>query len=122
MARRVLVVEDDRDIRQAVADMLELSGYAVRTARHGGEALALLDEWWPGAIVLDILMPEMDGPAFLAALATREGAAAIPVVILSALRDLEERAAPLPGAAVVAKPFDLDDLLRALDRAWTEEG
>lgn len=116
--RRILVAEDDAEIRQALTDMLEFSGYESRTVANGTEALALLDSWQPDAIVLDMLMPEMDGPAFLARLHARPGGSTVPIVLLSALRDLETRASGLPVAAIVAKPFDVDDLLGALERAW----
>ena len=116
--RRILVAEDDTEIRQALADMLEFSGYETRTVANGAEALALLASWRPDAIVLDMLMPEMDGPTFLQQLHARPWDAAIPIVLLSALRDLETRAAGLPVAAIVAKPFDVDDLLSALERVW----
>lgn len=119
MARRVLVTEDDREIRLALTDMLELSGYEVRTAAHGLAALAVLDSWRPDAIVLDLLMPEMDGSTFLVALRER-GRDDIPVLLLSALRDLATRATKLPVAAIVAKPFDMDDLLGALEKFWEE--
>ena len=114
---RVLVAEDDSEIRQALIDMLEFSDYDVRTVSDGVEALAVLDHWRPDVIVLDMLMPEMDGPTFLAALQTR-GDADIPVLLLSAMRDLEEHAATLPVAGVVAKPFDVDELLVALEQIW----
>ena len=119
MAKRILVTEDDREIRLALVDMLELSGYEVRAASHGLAALAVLDTWRPDAIVLDLLMPEMDGSSFLAALAER-GQADIPVLLLSALRDLASRATALPVAAIIAKPFDMDDLLGALEGFWGE--
>jgi two-component system response regulator MprA len=117
MAKRILVTEDDREIRLALTDMLELSGYEVRTAPNGRAALAMLDTWLPDAIVLDLLMPEMDGSSFLAALHAR-GQEGIPVLLLSALRDLASRATALPVTAIVAKPFDMDDLLNALESFW----
>ena len=118
MARRILVAEDDSEIRQALADMLEFSGYDVRTVANGAEALAVLDTWRPDAVVLDMLMPEMDGPTFLHNLHANAELAAIPIVLLSALRDLETRSANLHVTSVVAKPFDVDDLLSALDHLW----
>ena len=121
MVKRILVTEDDREIRLALTDMLELSGYEVRTAPNGLAALAMLDTWRPDAIVLDLLMPEMDGSSFLTALRER-GQEAIPVLLLSALRDLASRATLLPVAAIVAKPFDMDDLLGALEGFWGEGG
>jgi two-component system response regulator MprA len=116
--RRILVAEDDSEIRQALVDMLEFSGYDVRAVANGAEALAMLAAWRPDAIVLDMLMPEMDGPTFLHHLHADDAIAAIPILLLSALRDLEARSADLHVASVVAKPFDVDDLLTALDCLW----
>ena len=120
-ARRILVAEDDTEIRQALTDMLEFSGYETRAVANGAESLALLASWRPDLIILDMLMPEMDGPTFLDRLHARPEDAAIPIVLLSALRDLQTRAAGLPVAAIVAKPFDVDDLLRALEQVWGED-
>jgi CheY-like chemotaxis protein len=118
VARQILVAEDDSEIRQALTDMLEFSGYDVRTVANGAEALAVLDTWRPDAVVLDMLMPEMDGPAFLHNLHANDELATIPVLLLSALRDLEARSSGLPVTSIVAKPFDVDDLLIALERIW----
>ncbi|HEX2214012.1 MAG TPA: response regulator, partial [Mycobacterium sp.] len=62
---RVLVVEDNPDLRLLVADVLAEAGYEVRTVGDGAAALSLLDQWWPEVIVLDLMMPIMDGAAFL---------------------------------------------------------
>lgn len=121
MARRILVAEDDGEIRQALIDMLEFTGYAVRTVANGAEALVMLDTWRPDAILLDMLMPEMDAPAFLAALRARDQGD-IPILLVSAMRDLAAQAAVLDVAGFVAKPFDVDELLASLDRLWPPAG
>lgn len=120
LAKRLLVAEDDGEIRQAMIDMLEFSDYEVRTVRNGVDALATLDQWRPDAIILDMLMPEMDGPTFLKELGAR-GLGDIPVILLSAMRDLAARAATLPVAGVIAKPFDVEELLDALERLWSAD-
>jgi two-component system response regulator MprA len=120
VVRRILVAEDDAEIRQALTDMIEISGYQVRAVANGAEALDMLATWRPDAIILDMLMPEMDGPAFLERLRAWDDGAAIPVILLSAMRDLASRTSGLPVAAVVAKPFDVDDLQSTLDRIWKE--
>lgn len=117
--RRILVVEDDGEIRQALEDILDFAGYTVYAAPHGAAALAALDEWQPDAILLDMLMPEMDGPTFLAALQAR-GDRAIPTLVLSAMRELPERAATLPVVGYIAKPFDVGDLLASLEAIWMD--
>lgn len=113
--RTILVVDDDDDIRETIRDALEMSGYPVVTAENGRVALdklATMDR--PGLILLDLMMPEMNGPEFLAAgLASRilEG---IPVVVVTAYHHL---AAKAPKAtAVVEKPLDLDVLMSWVER------
>lgn len=109
----VLVVDDDPDIRDGVADVLSLSGYSVITAENGRAALDLLAmRPLPALILLDLMMPVMDGWAFLAEVRASERLAPIPVVILSAM----ERSRVPQSAGYLRKPFDLDDLLSIVER------
>lgn len=113
--RRVLVVEDDSSIRQVLVEILELEGYAVRTAPDGLAALALLDAWRPDLIVLDLMMPRMDGWHFREVQCQRPVLRDIPVLVLSASRRLEASLTTLAPAAALPKPFDLDELLIQVD-------
>jgi CheY-like chemotaxis protein len=109
--RGVLVVEDDETIRELVSVLLECSGYRVRTAIHGRDALDALEKWRPDLIVLDMLMPVMDGAAVLEARQTSPRLRHIPVIVMSAsfkLKDGNERTA---ASALLPKPFRIDDLL-----------
>ena len=110
----VLVVDDDPSIQGFLAEALADEGYAVRTADHGRQALDVLDVWRPHLILLDLMMPEMDGWAFRDEQCRRAEVAAIPVIVLSATRDLEARAEALAPARVFSKPFDLNALLVAI--------
>jgi CheY-like chemotaxis protein len=83
-ARRVLVVDDDPDQRQRLRGLLERAGLDVDEAGDGREALTRLDEGWPALILLDLLMPEMDGFTFLAELQRRGEGRSVPVVVLTA--------------------------------------
>jgi PAS domain S-box-containing protein len=85
--RRILVVDDDTDLRRRVRGLLEKEGLEVDEAGDGRAALTLLDERWPGLILLDLLMPGMDGFAFLGELRRRGEGRQVPVVVLTA-RDL----------------------------------
>lgn len=114
--RSVLVVEDDQAIRSLLVDVLADDGYEVRAASDGEEALAILEEWQPGLIILDQLMPRMDGTAFRAEQRNRPHLAAIPTLLLSAVRDLPEQARDLDVAATMPKPFNLDELLLLAER------
>ena len=114
--RRVLVVDDDRAIRGFVAEVLTDEGYDVKTAGDGSEALAVSREWPPDLIVLDLMMPVMDGHAFRVAQRGLDSAADIPVIVLSAAHNIQARASHLGAAAVFPKPFDLSTLLDVIER------
>lgn len=106
----VLVVDDDPDILEAVCDILEGEGYRVARARNGREALGQVDEERPLLILLDLMMPVMDGSAFAQALRGRERDRSIPIVVISADGD-PQKAAALGARGFLAKPFDIDALL-----------
>ncbi len=117
----VLVIDDDGSIRGFLAEALIDEGYTVRTADDGKRALEVLGAWRPDLILLDLMMPEMDGWTFRAEQLARAEIADIPVIVLSAARDLESWAATLAPAGVFSKPFDLDALLAAIDDVASRE-
>ena len=113
----VLVIEDDADILHAVVQVLEDEGYAVRAAENGRVALATLRE--PGArppcvILLDLMMPVMDGWAFRAEQLRDPALARIPVIILTADGNAAEKAVLMNGAGALRKPVELLTLLEAI--------
>jgi two-component system, OmpR family, response regulator MprA len=122
-AMRVLVVDDERAVRDSLRRALELEGYDVELAADGQEALErLAQNGEPDAVVLDILMPEMDGLEVCRRL-RREGRR-LPVLMLTARDEVENRVAGLDAGAddYVTKPFALEELLarlRALLRRTT---
>lgn len=111
---RVLVVDDDPDIRDLLVSVLRDDGYDAEAARNGREALDLLERWPADVVVLDLMMPVMDGWTFAERL--REKRLAIPIVVLSAATDVKRHAERLGAADVVAKPFDIDLLLPRIAR------
>jgi CheY-like chemotaxis protein len=115
----VLVVEDDPVIRSVLVETLVDEGWEVREAQDGESALAELDRWRPSVIVLDLAMPTMDGWAFRAEQRRRGLAADVPLVIVSASREVEVRREELEPVAVLLKPFDLNDLIAAVHAAAT---
>jgi two-component system, chemotaxis family, chemotaxis protein CheY len=115
-SRRVLVVDDDPSIQGFLAEALADEGYEVRTAGNGREALVVLHGWRPDLILLDLMMPEMDGWAFRAEQRTLPEAATVPVIVLSATRDLDAKTRDLEPAQVFSKPFDLELLLGTIER------
>jgi len=116
--RRILIVDDDPGIHGFLTGALEDESYDVRVATNGLEAIAVLDKieaWAPDAILLDLYMPEMDGWTFRAAqLALPGPASRIPVIVLSASRNLGGRSTELRADAVMEKPFELDALFHRL--------
>jgi CheY-like chemotaxis protein len=114
--KRVLVVDDEKAIRLTVAEALEDEGYAVATAENGADALVQVRERQPHGIVLDLMMPVLDGWGFLKACRQDELCAGIPVLVMSAYRKLAEGAQSELGVdRFLAKPFELDELIEAVE-------
>jgi CheY-like chemotaxis protein len=114
---RVLVVDDDPDVRERTREMISREGFQVIEARDGREALARLETEPPDVILLDLLMPEMDGFAFLDELRKRDRLKELPVVVLTAKDLTEEDHARLNGgvARVLQKgPSGRDEILNEL--------
>jgi CheY-like chemotaxis protein len=115
--RYVLLVDDDALTRAALSLVLDADGCAVREAANGEEALRLLGEPPPPfLILLDLIMPVMDGASFRRRQLADAVLANIPVVIFSAAADLGQRAADLGVADWLHKPLDPDALLLAVRR------
>lgn len=106
---RILVVEDDPDQRFVVETLLKHEGYTVMTAEDGFHALECIIAEEPDIIVLDFLMPILDGYDVLAEV--RAQSPRTPVIVLSGAPDAKERAQALGASACLAKPFDVNDLL-----------
>jgi CheY-like chemotaxis protein len=116
----VLVVDDDPDILDAICDILQAEGYRVERARHGLEALERVAARRPDLILLDLMMPVMDGVAFAQALRDRKMDDGLPIVVISADGN-PQRAAAVGARVYLAKPFDIDALLGAVSRLVGEQ-
>jgi signal transduction histidine kinase/CheY-like chemotaxis protein len=110
---RILVVEDDPDIRSLVIETLRAAGHEVLGARDGAEGLEVARRERPDLLIVDKLMPRMDGTAFVSEYRATDGSA--PIVALCAARDAPQWASSIGAAAYVGKPFDLDELERVID-------
>jgi CheY-like chemotaxis protein len=117
--QHVLVVDDDEDIREALADTLTLLGFRVSTAADGAQALAAMEASpeIPVAIVLDLMMPIMDGEEFGRTIRANPRFASIPIVVLSARNEADAIAAELHADSVLRKPVLLSDLRSAITHA-----
>jgi len=113
-ATRVLVVDDDRDIRELLVELLESERYEVSSACDGQQALRKLLVQWPDIILLDLMMPNMSGWQFLHVQAEHPRLALIPVVVISAF-DVFDRQMDV-AAAVHPKPFLVDEVLDTVHR------
>ena len=106
---RVLYVDDEPDIREIAALGLSLDPeFEVRTAASGAEALETLADWTPDLVLLDVMMPEMDGPETLSRIRSLDKGADVRVVFITARAQRSEIQdfAMLDAAGVIAKPFD----------------
>ena len=113
----VLVVDDDAEIRESIADLLRDEGYGTAVAAHGREALEQLRGGVPAdLIVLDLMMPVMDGPTFRARQRGEPDIAGIPVVVISAFQDVEDKAQRLGATAALRKPISFRDLIETVRR------
>jgi len=106
----ILLVDDDIDLRQCLVDVLEDSGYQVRTASSGLEALRLLNaEALPRLILLDLMMPDLNGWQFYEQKQKIERLAGIPVLVVTASRVV---GATFPGSEVLLKPFSVETVVQ----------
>ncbi|MGI9148810.1 MAG: response regulator [Chloroflexota bacterium] len=114
--KHILVVDDDPAIRDIVTDILEMSDYRVRTACNGAEALDDLRFDRPAAVLLDLMMPVMDGWEFLRQYRIQGRVASAPIVIMSAARDAASVADELGAEAFLIKPFEMEAILDVVGR------
>jgi DNA-binding response OmpR family regulator len=113
--RRILVVEDDLSLRETLAEVLADGGHDVRVAEDGEAALKAIDEWIPELIVLDLMMPRMDGYAFREAQRAHAGTVETKILLLSAAHQVAAAAEELQADAWLVKPFGLYDVLESVE-------
>lgn len=122
-ALHILLVEDDRSIRETLARILTDEGYSVTSTQNGWDGLTFLRSGSarPSLILLDLMMPVMDGWQFCAEKQRDPGLASIPVVLVSADRDVDQGSAAEVAAVCLQKPLDLEELLQVIERFSAKE-
>ena len=113
----IIVVEDEGDIREDVADLLREEGYEVVTAANGSEALTRLRESGQACVILlDLMMPVMDGVEFREEQLRDPRLAKVPVIVVSGAANARQKAADLKAADFLVKPFKMNALLEAVGK------
>ena len=109
----VLIVDDDPKLREYVRVNLEMEGYSVKEAGSADEGLGVLEESTPDLVLLDVMMPEVDGWEMLRRVQERHGVGAIPVIMFSGKVDEQaaEEAASRGAQAFIGKPFNPQELI-----------
>jgi DNA-binding response OmpR family regulator len=115
MTEHILVVDDDPDFAEAVKMTLEVNGFAVEVAFNGRVALESIERKMPAIIILDMLMPVMDGWEFAREFRRIYGRAA-PIIVLSAAESAQARASEIEAEDVLSKPFRVQRLLECIRR------
>lgn len=120
---KILIVDDEPDTREVLETLLTAEGHAVRCAISAGDAFFRVGEFNPDLILLDIMLPGLDGLSAAAALRADERTGSIPVVHISARKDPEARSlSRRVGALYLEKPFSNDALLEAIREATSIPG
>src|SRR5689334_15696144 len=114
--KTILIVDDDERIRTALQSGLTLSGYDAVPQGNGRLGLAWLDEHRPDLIIVDVVMPEVDGLRFIGELQRRGLHPGVPVMVMSGDRDAQEQATALGADVFLPKPLQLATVLREAAR------
>jgi CheY-like chemotaxis protein len=119
MKKHILIIEDSKDIQILLSSLLQSLGYTMTCANNGQEALELLNtsKYRPGLILLDLMMPVMDGYGFRIEQKKNPDLANIPVVVMTAGGDVQAKAVSVGASDYLKKPFtDVETILQTVDR------
>lgn len=111
VSSRILVVEDQVDVAQLIEVVLKAEGHTVAIAPDGAQGLMLARDWSPDLILMDIMLPGVDGGTLISRLRREAETSDLPIIAMSASRTLRERSDELQADALLSKPFDVDALL-----------
>jgi DNA-binding response OmpR family regulator len=111
VSSRILIVEDQADVAQLIEVVLVGEGHTVAVAPDGARGLMMARDWDPDLILMDIMLPGVDGGTLISRLRREKETAGLPIIAMSASRTLRDRTAELEADALLSKPFDVDALL-----------
>lgn len=120
----ILIVEDDRAVADMIGEFLGSAGYDTEVARDGQDAISKARQFQPDIIIMDLMLPRLTGGEAASRLKQDQLTALIPIVGISAVADVTALAELLPLDEIIPKPFDLDDLMNAIERhlpTWADE-
>jgi DNA-binding NtrC family response regulator len=117
----IVLIDDDEDVRETMADLLTIAGHEVRTGKNGVEGLQALDDHIPQLVVTDVDMPVLDGRAMVLRMFVENlGRENVPVIVMSGSPDLPGVAAAVGTPYFLAKPFPFESLTKMIARALAE--
>ena len=116
VAKRVLIVEDEQDVADLVADILGLEGFEARIA-SGETAVDDALTFEPDVVLLDLMMPVVDGFEVARRLKARSETQSLPIVVMTAMQDASSRAQEIGTEHALSKPFDIAELLDTIEQA-----
>jgi DNA-binding response OmpR family regulator len=117
MAQTLMIVDDDPQLMRVLSMFFDLEGYHVIQARHGREALDMLQEYSPDIILLDLMMPEVGGEEVIRQIRANRKLRHVPVIIFTAAETREEELTAAGASSFIAKPFSLNGLLDTVQEA-----
>jgi DNA-binding response OmpR family regulator len=113
-AKKILVVDDDTDLLEIMKFLLADAGYKVRTCETGKQILNTIKKFKPDLVILDIILGNLDGRNLCRAIKTDKHTKLIPVIIISAVDDLDDITLTVGTNGILSKPFDIDSLLSCI--------
>lgn len=120
MNKKILFVEDEDQVREAIEMILSSSGYDYKSCSTGKNVLQLISEYQPDLILLDIMLPDVDGRELCKQIKNNDNTASIPVIVVSGLPEIYNTIADVGANDIVLKPFDESTLLRRIERQFTQ--
>ena len=116
MSGKIIGVEDDERLREVIAEALCEDDYAVETAANGQVALELMRRFTPDLLIMDLMMPHMNGEEFTSQVRQIQGLESVPIIVVSAARSGLELSAQIGAVTYLGKPFDLFELAQSVNR------